>query len=76
MRVKVEIRGHAHYALEHGHRPRGRGGWLFSPENPYTRNSRYLEDLSPMFSGTFTEASQAARAWAAERGASVIWVAP
>jgi len=75
--MKVEVVGHDQYAFEHGHRPRGYGGgWLFSPVDPYARNSLYLDHLSPAFRGTFTEAAKQARAWAKERGYDTLWVCP
>lgn len=75
--MTVEVVGHEEYAREHGHRPRGYGGgWLFSPVDPYARDSRYMEHLSPSFRGTFTEASKAARAWAKGRGFDTLWVCP
>jgi hypothetical protein len=76
MRVKVEVFGHEQYAFEHGHRPRGRGGWWFSPENPYARNWDVQTATVGAFHGTFREAVKQAKAWAAEHGYEEVWVCP
>jgi hypothetical protein len=55
------------YVFSHGREPRGDGWWWFE-----------VSDGEPAFSfrGGYGAARRAAREWAAERGATEVWVSP
>ena len=71
MKVTVYSNG---YLCEHGHRPRGRGVWIFSPRYNVMGNDREVIWITG--NKTFTEAKAEAVKHFKARGVDTVYVLP
>ncbi len=73
--MKVEVSTY-HYEAAHGHRPSGRGTWMFEARYSSGKDPVTKADGSPFFNGLYSEAKKEATARVKElaAGTELDWV--